>query len=164
MNKVLTAQKFNQGYATTEYLAAALMDQEWHLITADQAPKPAMWPHSRRPRCVRTASTSPDVPPRYHSEYFSHIFAGGYSSGYYAYLWSEVLARDTGKWMHDHGGLTRANGDYLRDKVLSRGRSRGSADPVPEFLRPGSRHRAVAGVPGAGDELRPRRAAVTPVG
>jgi peptidyl-dipeptidase Dcp len=63
------------------------------------------------------------VPPRYHSTYFSHIFESGYSAMYYAYLWSEVLARDTGQWFHAHGGLTRANGEVLRDKVLSRGRS-----------------------------------------
>ena len=130
LNKVLTAQKFNQGYATTEYLAAALLDQEWHLITADQAPKPGDIAAFEAAALRKNGIDFADVPPRYHSDYFSHIFAGGYSSGYYAYLWSEVLARDTGKWMHDHGGLTRANGDYLRDKVLSRGRTE---DPQTQF-------------------------------
>ena len=130
LNKVLTAQKFNQGYATTEYLAAALLDQEWHLITADQAPKPGDITAFEAAALRKNGIDFADVPPRYHSDYFSHIFAGGYSSGYYAYLWSEVLARDTGKWMHDHGGLTRANGDYLRDKVLSRGRTE---DPQTQF-------------------------------
>ena len=130
LNKVLTAQKFNQGYATTEYLAAALVDQEWHLINASQAPKPEDVAAFEAAALKKNAIDYPDVPPRYHSDYFSHIFAGGYSSGYYAYLWSEVLARDTGKWMHDHGGLTRANGDYLRDKILSRGRSE---DPQTQF-------------------------------
>ena len=67
---------------------------------------------------------------RYHSGYFSHIFESGYSAGYYAYLWSEVLARDTGQWFAAQGGLTRANGDYLRSRVLSRGRS---ADPQQLF-------------------------------
>ena len=130
LNKVLTAQKFNQGYATTEYLAAALLDQEWHLITTAEAPKPEDVAAFEAAALRKNGVDYPDVPPRYHSDYFSHIFAGGYSSGYYAYLWSEVLARDTGKWMHDHGGLNRANGDYLRDKILSRGRSE---DPQTQF-------------------------------
>jgi peptidyl-dipeptidase Dcp len=130
LNKVLTAQKFNQGYATTEYLAAALLDQEWHLITAEQAPGPDQVAAFEAAALHKNGIDYEDVPPRYHSDYFSHIFAGGYSSGYYAYLWSEVLARDTGQWMHDHGGLTRANGDFLRDKVLSRGRSQ---DPQVQF-------------------------------
>jgi len=130
LNKVLTAQKFNQGYATTEYLAAALLDQEWHLITASQAPAASDVAAFEAAALRKNDIDFAAVPPRYHSDYFSHIFAGGYSSGYYAYLWSEVLARDTGKWMHDHGGLTRANGDYLRDKVLSRGRSE---DPKTQF-------------------------------
>ncbi len=122
-DKVLAAQRFNQGYATTVYLAAALLDQAWHRITADQAPAPDAVPEFET-RALRDSGIDyAPIPPRYHSAYFSHIFAGGYSAGYYAYLWSEVLARDTGQWMHAHGGLTRANGDYLRDKVLSRGRT-----------------------------------------
>jgi len=123
LNKVLTAQKFNQGYATTEYLAAALLDQEWHLITPSQAPAPADVAAFEAAALRKNGINYAPIEPRYHSEYFSHIFAGGYASGYYAYLWSEVLARDTGQWMHQHGGLTRANGDYLRDKILSRGRT-----------------------------------------
>jgi peptidyl-dipeptidase Dcp len=130
LDKVLTAQKFNQGYATTEYLAAALLDQEWHLISAAQAPRPEEVAAFEAAALKKNGIDYADVPPRYHSDYFSHIFAGGYSSGYYAYLWSEVLARDTGKWMREHGGLTRANGDYLRDKILSRGRSE---DPQTQF-------------------------------
>jgi peptidyl-dipeptidase Dcp len=123
LGKVLSAQKFNQGYATTEYLAAALLDQEWHLIDASQAPSAAEVPAFEAAALRKYGMDYADVPPRYHSEYFSHIFAGGYAAGYYAYLWSEVLARDTGQWMHEHGGLTRANGDYLRARILSRGRS-----------------------------------------
>jgi peptidyl-dipeptidase Dcp len=130
LSKVLKAQKFNQGYATTEYLAAAMLDQEWHLIDATQAPAPADVPAFEAAALRKNGIDYADVPPRYHSEYFSHIFAGGYSAGYYAYLWSEVLARDTGQWMHEHGGLTRANGDYLRAKILSKGRTE---DPQEQF-------------------------------
>jgi peptidyl-dipeptidase Dcp len=123
LDKVLAAQKFGQGYATTEYLAAALLDQSWHQITPAQAPTAEAVPAFEAAALRDSGINYAEVPPRYHSAYFSHIFAGGYSAGYYAYLWSEVLARDTGQWMHAHGGLTRANGDRLRDKVLSRGRS-----------------------------------------
>jgi peptidyl-dipeptidase Dcp len=121
--KVLAAQKFNQGYATTEYIEAAQIDMAWHLITAAQAPQPAAVPAFELAALTAAGLDYPPVPPRYHSAYFSHIFAGGYSAGYYAYLWSEVLARDTGQWFHTHGGLTRANGERLRRMVLSRGRS-----------------------------------------
>jgi len=123
LNKVLTAQKFNQGYATTEYLAAALVDQEWHLINPSQAPTAAEVPTFEAAALRKNGIDYAAVQPRYHSDYFLHIFAGGYAAGYYAYLWSEVLARDTGQWMHQHGGLTRANGDFLREKILSRGRT-----------------------------------------
>jgi peptidyl-dipeptidase Dcp len=123
LEKVLAAQKFNQGYATTEYLEAALLDQAWHQIGVAQAPTAAQVPAFEVAALKASGLDYPPVPPRYHSTYFAHIFEGGYSAGYYAYLWSEVLARDTGEWFHAHGGLNRDNGDYLRSQVLSRGRS-----------------------------------------
>lgn len=128
--KVLAAQKFDQGYATTEYLAAALLDQSWHRISAAQAPGAERVAEFEAAALRANGIDYEVIPPRYHSPYFSHIFAGGYSAGYYAYLWSEVLARDTGQWMHAHGGLTRANGNRLRETVLSRGRS---GDPQTMF-------------------------------
>jgi peptidyl-dipeptidase Dcp len=120
---VLAAQNFNQGYATLEYLEAALLDQAWHQLTVAQAPAAADVPAFERQALQASGSDYPPIPPRYHSTYFAHVFEGGYAASYYAYLWSEVLARDTGQWFLAHGGLTRANGDYLRARVLSRGRS-----------------------------------------
>jgi len=128
--KVLEATKFNQGYATTEYVEAALLDQAWHQISVAQAPAAEGVPGFEEAALRSSGLDYAPVPPRYHSAYFSHIFESGYSAGYYAYLWSEVLARDTGQWFHEHGGLTRANGDYLRNRVLSRGRSE---DPKQQF-------------------------------
>jgi peptidyl-dipeptidase Dcp len=121
--KVLAAQNFNQGYATLEYLEAALLDQSWHQISVAQAPSAQKVPAFERQALEASGLEYAPVPPRYHSTYFAHIFEGGYSASYYAYLWSEVLARDTGQWFHSHGGLTRANGDYLRAHVLARGRT-----------------------------------------
>jgi peptidyl-dipeptidase Dcp len=123
-DKVVAAQNFNSGYATSEYLEAAILDQAWHQLKAGQVPDA---PHviAMDDAALRDNGVFfPPVPPRYHTTYFSHIFASGYSAAYYAYIWSEVLARDSGQWFHQHGGMTRANGDAFRDKVLSRGRTR----------------------------------------
>jgi peptidyl-dipeptidase Dcp len=130
LGRVIAAQRFNQGYATTEYLAAALLDQAWHQISVAGAPSAAGVAAFEAAALQASGLDYAPVPPRYHSTYFSHIFQGGYSAGYYAYLWSEVLARDSGQWFHQHGGLTRANGDYLRAHILSRGRS---VDPTVLF-------------------------------
>ncbi len=123
LDKVLAAEKFGQGFATTEYIAAALLDQTWHQITAAQAPSADKVMAFEAAALKKDGVEYAPVPPRYHSLYFSHAFAGGYAAGYYAYIWSEVLARDVERWFHTHGGLQRANGDFLRAKVLSRGRT-----------------------------------------
>jgi len=155
--KVLAAQRFNQGYATTEYLEAAVLDQAWHQITVAEAPSAQQVPAFEQHALDASGLNYPPVPPRYHSTYFAHIFESGYSAGYYAYLWSEVLARDTGEWFHTHGGLTRANGDFLRTRVLSRGRSE---DPQVQFrnfygrapdIAPLLEYRGLAGA-GGGDQ------------
>ena len=123
LDKVIAAEKFGQGYATTEYISAALLDQAWHQMSSAQAP-PADQVMSFETAALKKFGVEyAPVPPRYHTPFFSHSFAGGYSAGYYAYIWSEVLARDTEKWFQKHGGLQRANGDFLRAKVLSRGRT-----------------------------------------
>jgi len=121
--QVIAAQNFDQGYATSEYLAAALLDLAWHQISAAQAPDAAGVPAFETAALTASGFDYAPVPPRYHSGYFLHIFESGYAAGYYSYLWSEVLARDTGQWFHAHGGLTRENGEYLRAHVLARGRS-----------------------------------------
>jgi peptidyl-dipeptidase Dcp len=123
MDKVLAARKFNQGFATTEYLAAAMLAQSWHQLPAGKTPK-ADAAAAFEAAALKTAGVDfAAVPPRYRSTYFSHIFSSpiGYSAGYYAYIWSDVLARDTQHWFKTHGGLTRANGDRLREKILSKG-------------------------------------------
>lgn len=128
LDKVLAASRFNQGYDTTEYLAAAIIDQAWHQTPADQLPPPAEWAAFEQ-KALGELSFAP-VPPRYHTPYFAHIFNGGYAAGYYAYIWSEVLARDTGAWFHAHGGLTRDNGQRYREMILSKGRT---VEPGPLF-------------------------------
>jgi len=127
LKQVIAARKFNQGFATSEYIAAAILDQSWHQVPAahpESLPQAAdqVMPFEQAALKAAHVDFAP-VPPRYHSPYFNHIFAGGYGAGYYAYLWSDVLARDTESWVHAHGGLKRENGDLLREKVLSRGRT-----------------------------------------
>jgi peptidyl-dipeptidase Dcp len=128
--KVLLAQNFDQGHRTCEYLQSAIIDQAWHRLSADQAPSASEVAQFESDALLSYGVAYAPVPPRYHSSYFLHIFSGGYSAGYYAYLWSEVLARDVGCWLHQRGGLTRANGECLREKILSRGRT---LDPIQMF-------------------------------
>jgi peptidyl-dipeptidase Dcp len=130
LDKVLAAGKFDEGFRTTEYIAAAIVDQSWHQISPEQAPPAAGVMAFEKASLQKAGIDYPPVPPRYHTPYYSHIFAGGYSAGYYAYLWSEVLARDTEFWFKAHGGLKRENGDRFRSMVLSRGRT---ADPKTLF-------------------------------
>ena len=119
--KMLSATQFNKGYDMTELLSAALLDMNWHSITTREAPDDIV--------AFETAALEkeqlliPAVPPRYRSSYFSHIFGGGYAAGYYAYLWTQMLADDGYQWFVEQGGLTRENGQRFREAILSRGNS-----------------------------------------
>jgi peptidyl-dipeptidase Dcp len=123
--KLKATKNFNGGHALTEVLAAAELDMQWHTLPADSdAPDASAFEAAA---LERAGVSVPLVPPRYRSTYFSHIFGGGYAAGYYAYLWAEMLDSDAYHWFEEHGGLTRANGDRLRNMVLSRGNT---ADPA----------------------------------
>lgn len=128
VDKVLAAQKFNQGFATTEYLAASILDQSWHQFAPEQAPADTLAFEAQALKKAGVAVAT--VPPRYRSTYFSHTFAGGYDAGYYAYIWSEVLDADTVEWFKENGGLQRKNGDWFRAQLLSHG---GSVDAMTLF-------------------------------
>jgi peptidyl-dipeptidase Dcp len=129
LDKKLASSLFNEGHKTTEYLGAAMLDQRWHQITADQVPKAADVIPFETNALKTDGIFYPPVPPRYRTPYFSHIM-GGYSAGYYAYIWSEVLDANSVQWFKNNGGLTRANGDHFRKTLLSRG---GSVDAMTLF-------------------------------
>ena len=123
LDRVLATQQFNQGFATTEYLAASLLDMAWHQLTADEVPD-AAGVEGFEAAALDAAGVALDtVPPRYRSTYFSHIWSSGYSAGYYSYIWSEVLDADSVEWFKENGGLLRENGDHFRSTLLSRGGS-----------------------------------------
>jgi peptidyl-dipeptidase Dcp len=119
VEKIKKSESFNQGYALTELLAAAELDMQWHTLP-ESAPLQNVDVFEAAALKKRQIDLN-EVPPRYRSSYFEHIWANGYSAGYYAYLWAEMLDDDAFQWFQDHGGLTRANGDRLRQMVLSRG-------------------------------------------
>ncbi|MGA2777106.1 MAG: M3 family metallopeptidase [Steroidobacteraceae bacterium] len=119
VGKIKKAANFDEGYSLTELLAAAELDMQWHTLPADA---PLQNPEEfEKQALAATHLDIPAVPPRYRSSYFSHIWASGYSAGYYAYLWTQMLDDDAFQWFEEHGGLTRANGDRFRRMVLSRG-------------------------------------------
>ncbi|RFA15424.1 peptidase M3 [Subtercola boreus] len=126
--KVLKSAAFNQGFETSEYLAAALIDQAWHSLGTDDAPDDVGVFEAEALGAV--GLDNPAVPPRYSSTYFAHTFSGGYDAGYYSYIWSEVLDADTVEWFRENGGLTRANGDRFRALLLGVG---GSKDPLVAY-------------------------------
>ncbi len=141
VDRIKKSRTFNQGYATVEYLAAALLDMAWHTQApgAEQVDVNVFEPEALK----RFNIAMPEVPPRYHTTYFSHIWGGGYSAGYYAYLWSELIDDDAYYWFKEHGGMTRANGQKFRDMILSRGGTQDEAvlyrtfrgrDPIVEPL------------------------------
>ena len=131
VDKIKKARTFNQGFGTTEYLAASLLDIAWHTL-------PPGTPQ-QEVDAFETAALNRynvglyEVPPRYRTTYFSHIWPGGYASSYYAYLWSEVIDDDAYAWFRDNGGLTRANGQKFRDMILSRGGTQDVADLYRAF-------------------------------
>ncbi|OON59268.1 dipeptidyl carboxypeptidase II [Massilia sp. KIM] len=128
LDKVVASKKFNQGYMTTEYLAASLLDQRWHQLTPSEIPTDVL---AFEAKALKEAGVDfAPVPPRYRTTYFSHSMNGGYSAGYYAYLWSEKLDADTVEWFKENGGLTRKNGDHFRKTLLSRG---GTAEAMDLF-------------------------------
>jgi peptidyl-dipeptidase Dcp len=128
LQRIEDAALWGEGFATTEYLSAALLDLAWHSLTADDTIDDVL---DFEDRALRDVGLDPDlVPPRYRTGYFKHIFDGGYAAGYYSYIWSEILDADTVEWFTEQGGLTRENGDTFRHELLSRGNTR---DPLASF-------------------------------
>ena len=129
LQKSIVASKFNKGYETLEYLAAALLDLGWHSMSAEENVSDVVSFESKI--LAKYGVDYAPVPPRYRSAYFAHIFAGGYSAGYYAYMWSEVLAADAYAYMQQQGGLNPEIGGKFRQSVLSRG---GSRDVMKQYI------------------------------
>ncbi len=120
-DKIVKASKFNKGYDMTELLAAALLDLHWHSLRAED--KPADVAAFEQQALQADNINLPQVPPRYRSSYFQHIWGNGYAAGYYAYIWTQMLADDGFEWFNEQGGLTAENGQIFREKILSKGNS-----------------------------------------
>ncbi|MDQ1084077.1 MULTISPECIES: M3 family metallopeptidase [Microbacterium] len=130
VERLHASEAFNQGFATSEYLAASWIDQAWHGLSVDEASAEIDVAAFEAAALADIGLDNPAVPTRYSSTYFAHVFSGGYSAGYYSYIWSEVLDADTVDWFRENGGLTRANGDRFRERLLGVG---GSGDPLAAY-------------------------------
>ncbi|WP_245993296.1 M3 family metallopeptidase [Xylanimonas allomyrinae] len=125
------SRQYGEGFATTEYLAAALLDQAWHRLAPEDVPASVDDVVGFEERALEQAGVAyAPVPPRYRTTYYNHVFGSGYSAAYYAYIWSEVLDADTVRWYEENGGLTRRNGETFRRSLLAKG---GSQDPLASF-------------------------------
>ncbi|MFM1951580.1 MAG: hypothetical protein RJA33_374 [Actinomycetota bacterium] len=128
IDRLKSAETFNEGQATTSYLAAAILDLAWHELEEGQVVEDVI---AFEKKAIEGYGLDfAPVPTRYRSTYFSHIFAGGYSAGYYGYIWSEILDAESVDWFKENGGLTRANGEHFRNQLLGRG---GSIDSMQMF-------------------------------
>jgi len=130
VEKLRATESFNQGFATSEYLAAAWLDQAWHSLSREEASRDIDVAEFEASALADIGLDNPVVPTRYSSTYFAHVFSGGYSAGYYSYIWSEVLDADTVEWFRENGGLRRENGDRFRERLLGVG---GSKDPLAAY-------------------------------
>ena len=130
VDKLRASEAFNQGFATSEYLAASWLDQAWHSLSETEAEADIDVAAFEAAALTDIGLDNPAVPTRYSSTYFAHVFSGGYSAGYYSYIWSEVLDADTVEWFRDNGGLQRANGERFRERLLGVG---GSKDPLEAY-------------------------------
>ncbi|ROR31222.1 peptidyl-dipeptidase Dcp [Curtobacterium sp. JUb34] len=124
------SEGFNEGFGTTEYLAAALLDQAWHRLSAAEAAAVTSVEDFERSALESAGIAVEAVPPRYSSTYFAHTFSGGYDAGYYGYIWSEVLDADTVEWFRENGGLSRDAGRRFASLLLGVG---GSKDPLEAY-------------------------------
>ena len=147
--KIKKASKFNQGYTMGELIAAAELDMQWHMLAADAGKQDV---DAFEAKALKAGGVDyPDVPPRYRSSYFLHIWSNGYAAGYYAYLWTQMLADDSFAWFTEHGGLTRANGQRFRDLILSKGHTLDYGPMFKAFygkdpeIGPMLQHRGLAG-------------------
>jgi peptidyl-dipeptidase Dcp len=131
IDKIKSARTFNQGYEVGEVLEAAHLDLDWHSLPAS-APLQDV-DKFEADALAKSGFDTADVPPRYRSSYFLHIWSNGYSAGYYAYPWTRMLGQDAFAWFQSHGGLTRANGQRFRDMVLSRGNTLDYAEMYRAF-------------------------------
>ncbi|WP_376695197.1 M3 family metallopeptidase [Wenzhouxiangella sp. EGI_FJ10305] len=132
LDKVIEAQKFNEGFATTEYLAAAIIDQAFHQLGPDETPAADAVMDFEASVLEEHGLDYEPVPPRYRTPYFSHSM-GGYDAGYYSYIWSEVLDADSALWIKENGGLDRETGQHYRDTILSKGGSKAAMDLYLDF-------------------------------
>jgi peptidyl-dipeptidase Dcp len=132
VDKIKRSRVFNQGYENGEVLEAARLDLDWHSLGADASRQDV--DKFEAQALASSGYDTADVPPRYRSSYFLHIWSNGYSAGYYAYPWTRMLAQDSFAWFESHGGLTRANGQRYRDMVLSRGNTEDLAEMYRAFI------------------------------
>jgi peptidyl-dipeptidase Dcp len=131
LDKVIAARDFNQGFDTQEYVAATMLDLEWHTLSSNEIPEDVQTFENKA--LAKYNLDMEAVPPRYKSPYFAHIFSGGYAANYYAYIWSEVLAADAFAYMQEQGGLTKENGNRFREYILSRGGSNEAMELYKKF-------------------------------